>query len=112
MRKYIKAHDGMLLANHGALTVGGDLFTALLQDGDDRALREDQPGRAPARAARTCYRREEVLRLQELARHLRHQGASDLRRYGATDAAQRSVRRAGRAGAAEGGGSARSCATS
>ena len=28
MRKYIKAHDGMLLANHGALTVGGDLFAA------------------------------------------------------------------------------------
>ena len=28
MRKYIKAHDGMLLANHGALTVGADLFSA------------------------------------------------------------------------------------
>ena len=28
MRKYIKAHDGMLLANHGALTVGADLFGA------------------------------------------------------------------------------------
>ena len=28
VRKYIKAHDGMLLANHGALTVGGDLFAA------------------------------------------------------------------------------------
>src|ERR687887_178536 len=27
-RRYIKAHDGMLLANHGALTVGGDLFAA------------------------------------------------------------------------------------
>jgi L-fuculose-phosphate aldolase len=26
--KFIKAHDGMLLANHGALTVGGDLFGA------------------------------------------------------------------------------------
>jgi len=26
--KYIKAHDGMLLANHGALTVGSDLFAA------------------------------------------------------------------------------------
>jgi L-fuculose-phosphate aldolase len=26
--KYIKAHDGMLLANHGALTVGADLFAA------------------------------------------------------------------------------------
>jgi L-fuculose-phosphate aldolase len=28
VRKYIRAHDGMLLANHGALTVGGDLFAA------------------------------------------------------------------------------------
>src|SRR5690348_12802888 len=28
VRRYIKAHDGMLLANHGALTVGSDLFAA------------------------------------------------------------------------------------
>src|SRR3979409_845599 len=28
VRKYIKAHDGMLLANHGALTVGTDLLGA------------------------------------------------------------------------------------
>src|SRR3954470_19530193 len=28
VRRYIKAHDGMLLANHGALTVGSDLFSA------------------------------------------------------------------------------------
>jgi len=28
VRKYIKAHDGMLLANHGALTVGTDLYSA------------------------------------------------------------------------------------
>jgi L-fuculose-phosphate aldolase len=28
VRQYIKAHDGMLLANHGALTVGGDVFSA------------------------------------------------------------------------------------
>jgi L-fuculose-phosphate aldolase len=28
VRKYIKAHDGMLLANHGALTIGSDLFAA------------------------------------------------------------------------------------
>jgi L-fuculose-phosphate aldolase len=27
-RKYVKAHDGMLLANHGALTLGSDLFSA------------------------------------------------------------------------------------
>ncbi|HEV3216032.1 MAG TPA: class II aldolase/adducin family protein [Vicinamibacterales bacterium] len=28
VRKYIKAHDGLLLANHGALTVGSDVFSA------------------------------------------------------------------------------------
>ena len=28
VRKYVKAHDGMLLANHGALTLGRDLFGA------------------------------------------------------------------------------------
>src|SRR5205814_4313474 len=28
VRKYIKAHDGMLLANHGALNAGADLYAA------------------------------------------------------------------------------------
>ena len=28
VRKYVKAHDGMLLANHGALTIGSDLHSA------------------------------------------------------------------------------------
>jgi L-fuculose-phosphate aldolase len=28
VRRYIRAHDGMLLANHGALTVGSDVFAA------------------------------------------------------------------------------------
>ena len=28
VRKYVKAHDGMLLANHGALTLGTDVFSA------------------------------------------------------------------------------------
>src|SRR3970282_379881 len=28
VRKYVKAHDGMLLANHGALTLGNDLYSA------------------------------------------------------------------------------------
>jgi len=28
VRKYVKAHDGMLLANHGALALGTDLFAA------------------------------------------------------------------------------------
>jgi L-fuculose-phosphate aldolase len=28
VRKYVKAHDGMLLANHGALTLGADVYAA------------------------------------------------------------------------------------
>jgi L-fuculose-phosphate aldolase len=28
VRRYIKAHDGLLLANHGALAIGGDVFAA------------------------------------------------------------------------------------
>src|SRR4051795_11796838 len=28
VRKYVKVHDGMLLANHGALTLGSDLYAA------------------------------------------------------------------------------------
>src|SRR5919106_2015504 len=28
VRRYIKAHDGLLLANHGALTVAGDVYSA------------------------------------------------------------------------------------
>ena len=28
VRQYVQAHDGMLLANHGALTLGNDLFSA------------------------------------------------------------------------------------
>jgi L-fuculose-phosphate aldolase len=28
VRQYVKAHDGMLLANHGALTLGADLYAA------------------------------------------------------------------------------------
>ena len=69
VRKYVKAHDGMLLANHGALTRRRGCLRRVLQDGDDRALRQDQPGgaaarrrapavaggsRSPAGAARAC----------------------------------------------------------
>ena len=28
MRKYVKAHDGLLLANHGALALAGDVMSA------------------------------------------------------------------------------------
>ena len=57
VRKYIKAHDGLLLANHGALTIGGRRVRRVLQDGDDRALREDQPGDAAARPRESAVAR-------------------------------------------------------
>ena len=50
VRKYIKAHDGMLLANHGALTLGADLFAAYYKMETIEHFAQDQPGRADARA--------------------------------------------------------------
>jgi len=80
VRKYIKAHDGMLLANHGALTVGRGPLRRLLQDGDDRAFRQDQPRGAHARRE-NLLSREEVIAAPGAARHVRHPGArADLRR--------------------------------
>jgi len=65
VRKYIKAHDGMLLANHGALTVGSDLFAAYYK------METIEHFATISLAARLLGRenliaREEVLRLQEL----------------------------------------------
>jgi L-fuculose-phosphate aldolase len=65
VRKYIKAHDGMLLANHGALTVGGDLFGAYykmetIEHFAKISLVARQLGRE------NLLSREEVNRLQEL----------------------------------------------
>src|SRR5260370_6033962 len=65
VRKYIKAHDGMLLANHGALTVGGDLFSAYYK------METIEHFATISLVARLLGRenliaREEVLRLQEL----------------------------------------------
>src|ERR1700704_158676 len=65
VRKYIKAHDGMLLANHGALTVGADLFGAYYK------METIEHFAQISLVARTLGRenvlsREEVMRLQEL----------------------------------------------
>jgi L-fuculose-phosphate aldolase len=65
VRKYIKAHDGMLLANHGALTVGGDLFGAYYK------METIEHFATISLVARLLGRenllsREEVMRLQEL----------------------------------------------
>jgi len=65
VRKYIKAHDGMLLANHGALTVGGDLFAAYFKmETIEHFARISLVARLLGRE--NLIAREEVLRLQEL----------------------------------------------
>ena len=79
VRKYIKAHDGLLLANHGALTIGPDVYAAYykmetIEHFAKISLVTRQLGREH------LLSREEVHRLQESARQLRHQGAgADLR---------------------------------
>jgi L-fuculose-phosphate aldolase len=65
VRKYVKAHDGMLLANHGALTVGADLFAAYFK------METVEHFATISLVARLLGRenlisREEVMRLQEL----------------------------------------------
>jgi L-fuculose-phosphate aldolase len=65
VRQYIKAHDGMLLANHGALTVGGDLFGAYYKmETIEHFARISLVARLLGRE--NLLSREEVLRLQEL----------------------------------------------
>src|SRR5207247_540502 len=65
VRKYIKAHDGMLLANHGALTVGPDLFGAYYKmETIEHFAKISLVARLLGRE--NLIAREEVLRLQEL----------------------------------------------
>src|SRR5512144_3150617 len=65
VRKYIKAHDGMLLANHGALTVGGDLFGAYYKmETIEHFAKISLVSRLLGRE--NLIAREEVERLQEL----------------------------------------------
>jgi L-fuculose-phosphate aldolase len=65
VRKYIKAHDGMLLANHGALTVGADLFAAYYKM---ETIEHFAKISLVARllGGENLISRDEVLRLQEL----------------------------------------------
>src|SRR5688572_5456907 len=65
VRKYIKAHDGLLLANHGALTVAGEVYAAYykmetIEHFAKISLVARQLGREH------LLSREEVQRLQEL----------------------------------------------
>jgi L-fuculose-phosphate aldolase len=65
VRKYIKAHDGMLLANHGALTVGGDLYGAYYKmETIEHFAKISLVARLLGRE--NLLSREEVMRLQEL----------------------------------------------
>ena len=80
VRKYVKAHDGLLLANHGALALGRRRDVGVLPDGDDRALREDQPGGAHARAREPAVARRSRA-AAGAARDVRHRVAgADLHR--------------------------------
>jgi len=65
VRQYIKAHDGMLLANHGALTVGKDLYAAYYKmETIEHFAHISLVARMLGRE--NLISREEVLRLQEL----------------------------------------------
>jgi L-fuculose-phosphate aldolase len=65
VRKYIKAHDGMLLANHGALTVGSDLYGAYYKmETIEHFAKISLVARLLGRE--NLLSREEVTRLQEL----------------------------------------------
>jgi L-fuculose-phosphate aldolase len=65
VRKYVKAHDGMLLANHGALTVGADLFSAYYKmETIEHFAKISLVARLLGRE--NLIAREEVQRLQEL----------------------------------------------
>jgi L-fuculose-phosphate aldolase len=65
VRKYIKAHDGMLLANHGALTIGSDLFAAYYKmETIEHFAKISLVARLLGRE--NLISRDEVMRLQEL----------------------------------------------
>jgi L-fuculose-phosphate aldolase len=65
VRKYIKAHDGMLLANHGALTVGADLYSAYYKmETVEHFAHISLVARMLGRE--NLLARDEVMRLQEL----------------------------------------------
>jgi L-fuculose-phosphate aldolase len=65
IRKYIKAHDAMLLANHGALTVGTDVMSAYYKmETIEHFAKISLVARLLGRE--NLIAREEVLRLQQL----------------------------------------------
>ena len=66
VRQYIKAHDGMLLANHGALTVGADLYSAYYKmETIEHFAKELSTLSAPARAYCRLTDKQVILELGE-----------------------------------------------
>jgi L-fuculose-phosphate aldolase len=68
VRQYVQAHDGMLLANHGALTMGKDLFSAYYKM---ETIEHFAKISLVARllGGERILSREEVFRLQDLRGH-------------------------------------------
>ncbi len=65
VRQYVRAHDGMLLANHGALTLGADLYSAYYKmETIEHFAKISLVARLLGREH--LISRDEVLRLQEL----------------------------------------------
>ena len=99
VRQYVQAHDGMLLANHGALTLGKDLFSAYYKMETIEHFAQYQPRRAAARRRAAAVARG-GLPAAGPARPLRHcRAGADLRGSGAGGAAGRLPGRAGAVGA-------------
>jgi L-fuculose-phosphate aldolase len=97
VRKYIKAHDGMLLANHGALTVGADLYGAYYKmETIEHFAKISLVARLLGRE--NLLSREEVMRLQELRGSYGIQAPAPICAVPGTELASRSV--ADRTGAA------------
>jgi len=89
VRKYIKAHDGMLLANHGALTVGADLYGAYYKmETIEHFAKISLVARLLGRE--NLLSREEVMRLQELRGSYGIQAPAPICAVPGTDAESRS----------------------
>ena len=90
VRKYIKAHDGMLLANHGALTVGADLYGAYYKmETIEHFAKISLVARLLGRE--NLLSREEVMRLQELRGSYGIQAPAPICAVPGTDLESRSV---------------------
>ena len=74
VRKYIKAHDGLLLANHGAVTCCRTVMTAYYKMETIEHFAQDQPRRqAPRSRAPDLARGSRAT--AGASRHVRHRGA-------------------------------------